>query len=233
MNLAIFDVDGTLININKIEEDCFIRAFAEEFGIVRINPNWAEYTHVTDSGIASQILQERLGCFPSDKELSRIKIRFFHLLKEACDRHSGLFLEIPGASKVIQELKTDPDWNIAIATGCWRDPALLKLKKADVEIVGIPFVSNDDRFSREDILKESIEKSKYLYEIKNFKKIVFIGDGIWDVKTASKLGIPFIGIARGNKAKKLFEEGSDRVFEDFSRFRNFRQILETAQIPRI
>ncbi|AFY76130.1 putative phosphatase [Pleurocapsa sp. PCC 7327] len=233
MKLVVFDVDGTLININKIEEDCFIRAFAEEFGIVRINPNWSEYTHVTDSGIASQILQERLGCFPSDKELSRIKIRFFHLLKEACDRHSGLFFEIPGASKIIQELKTDPNWNIAIATGCWRDPALLKLKKAEVGISGIPFVSNDDKFSREDIIKESVEKAKYLYGIKDFKKIVFVGDGIWDVKTAGKLGIPFIGIAGANEAKKLFEQGSDRVFENFNRIKNFKKVLETAQIPRI
>jgi phosphoglycolate phosphatase-like HAD superfamily hydrolase len=233
MKLAIFDVDGTLVNIHKIEEDCFVRTFAEEFGIVRINCNWSEYIHVTEPGIVSQIFQEKLGRIPSDKDFLTIKKHFLKLLQKACETHPNLFFEIPGSAKVISQLKVDSDWSIAIATGSWRDPALFKLEKADIEITGIPFVSGDDEFSREAIVKASIEKAKNLYQIENFKKIVSIGDGIWDIKTAAKLGISFVGIAKGREAEKLLNLGCDRVVENFARITDFKQMLETATIPRI
>ncbi|MHC5724190.1 MAG: hypothetical protein ACYTXY_08540 [Nostoc sp.] len=37
MQLVIFDIDGTLTNTYKIDENCFVRAFALEFGIFGIH----------------------------------------------------------------------------------------------------------------------------------------------------------------------------------------------------
>ena len=59
MQLVIFDVDGTLTNTYKIDENCFVRALALEFGIFGVNTNWTEYSYTTDSGITQQIFQEK------------------------------------------------------------------------------------------------------------------------------------------------------------------------------
>jgi beta-phosphoglucomutase-like phosphatase (HAD superfamily) len=34
MNLAIFDIDGTLTNTNNVDEDCFVKALAEAHSLM-------------------------------------------------------------------------------------------------------------------------------------------------------------------------------------------------------
>lgn len=221
-NLVIFDIDGTLVNTNQVDEDCFIRAFAKAFDISNINTRWAEYSHVTDSGITYQIFQERWGRIPTDEELIKLKKCFCYLLNESFQKHPHLFAEIPGALKVFSELKQDPDWKVAIATGGWRESALLKLKKANFDLTDVSFASADRGISREDIVNTLIEKAK-------FEKIVFIGDGIWDLKTAAKLDLAFIGIGGDKTAEKFLKAGCDRVFENFKAIKNFKSVLEVAK----
>jgi hypothetical protein len=40
MNLAIFDIDGTLTESVAVDEVCFVQAFRDVLGIERINTNW-------------------------------------------------------------------------------------------------------------------------------------------------------------------------------------------------
>jgi phosphoglycolate phosphatase-like HAD superfamily hydrolase len=49
-----------------------------------------------------------------------------------------------------------------------------------------------------------------------FASIVYVGDGVWDAHACRALGIPFIGIASGERAARLASEGAVRVFQDFS-----------------
>ena len=53
-------------------------------------------------------------------------------------------------------------------------------------------------YEREEIVKKSINKAKEFYNIKSFKNIISVGDGIWDLKTARNLGLHFIGIGMKN-----------------------------------
>jgi phosphoglycolate phosphatase-like HAD superfamily hydrolase len=43
-----------------------------------------------------------------------------------------------------------------------------------------------------------------------------VGDGVWDARACRSLGIPFIGIGTGSRAKRLSAEGAVCVFPDFS-----------------
>ena len=74
MNLAIFDIDGTLTETNAVDEICFVQAFADAHAITEINTNWTEYEYVTDSGIMFQIFDERFGRPPDEDELMRIRL---------------------------------------------------------------------------------------------------------------------------------------------------------------
>ncbi len=228
MYLVIFDIDGTLTNTYKIDENCFVRALALEFAIFGINTNWAGYKHTTDSGITQQIFIEKLGRVPSDEELVRFKRCFVSLLQEAFIDNQNLFSEIPGSGNLLSELQLDPDWCVAIATGGWSESAKVKLQKANLQIAEIPFASADDAISREDIVNTAILKAKNVYQVETFDRVVFVGDGIWDVKTSANLNIAFIGI--GNL--ELINVGATQIIKDFTNLEVFRAILKTAKIPR-
>lgn len=228
MQLVIFDIDGTLTNTYKIDENCFVRAFALEFGIFGIQTNWAEYAHTTDSGITQQIFLEKLKRLPSNEELVRIEARFISLLQEAFINNQDLFSEIPGSANVLAKLQLNPDWCVAIATGGWCESAKLKLQKANLQIEGIPLASANDALSREDIIKTAIIKAKNIYQVEKFQKIVFVGDGVWDVKAAYQLNIAFIGIGD----TKLTNVGATKVMKDFTKLEEFMKILQAAAIPK-
>ncbi|MUL39548.1 HAD family hydrolase [Gloeocapsopsis dulcis] len=222
MQLVIFDVDGTLTDTNKVDADCFVRAFYEEFSIFYINQNWQEYTHSTDAGITQQIFQKNLGRLPAKEELFRLKKRFIYLLHQAA-QNQNLFNAILGATSVISKLQ-QLDYCIAIATGGWQDSAIFKLQKAGINAINVPIASADDSLSREDIIETVILRAKKWYKTDIFQKAVFIGDGLWDVKAAANLKIPFIGV--GNA---LVNHGVQHTINDFSNYKKLQQLLIEAK----
>ncbi len=231
MKLVIFDVDGTLTNTTQVDEECFVQAFESELGFFNINKNWADYTHVTDSGITQQIFQERWGRVATNEELVKIKTCFIKLLQVACNKNKELFSQVPGSANLLTNLRQSPEWCVVIATGGWYESATLKLQKANIKIEGIPLASANDAISREDIIKAAIIKAQNIYQVDNFAKIVYVGDGVWDVKTAYNLGISFVGIAKVQAAKGLQKVGAKKVIPDFTKVTDFAKILEAATIP--
>jgi phosphoglycolate phosphatase-like HAD superfamily hydrolase len=227
MKLAIFDIDGTLTQTNEVDTGCFIQAFADEFQIKEINPNWSTYGHTTDSGITLQIFQERFQRIPSTDELSRLRQRFTELLQQ-CDR---AITEVPGANLILQRLAQTQDWVIAIASGGWRASAMIKLQAAGIE-ANFPSAFADDGISREDILRTAISRAKETYAESDFEKIVCIGDGIWDVLTAIQLQLPFVGVGQDEQKIALQNAGVENIIEDFQDFDSFLDMLDPASIPR-
>jgi phosphoglycolate phosphatase-like HAD superfamily hydrolase len=187
MKLAIFDIDGTLTKTNDVDTQCFVKTFALEFDIKDINTNWASYGHTNDSGITLQIFYEFLGRVPEESELSRLQHRFVDLLQECYTADNTLFAEIPGATVMLRKLAETEDWAIAFATGGWSASACMKLDSAGLDVAQLPTASADDSISREDIVKTAILRAKAVYNQLDFEKIVYIGDGIWDVLTAVQL----------------------------------------------
>ncbi len=230
MKLAIFDIDGTLTKTNDVDSQCFVKAFALEFGIEDINTNWASYGHTTDSGITLQIFQEFLGRIPEESELSRLQHRFVDLLQECYTADNTLFAEVPGASIMLRQLRETENWAIAFATGGWCASACMKLHNVKLDVEQLPTASADDGISREDIVKTAISRAKAVYNQLDFEKIVCIGDGIWDVLTAVQLQLAFVGVASGEQKRTLQDAGVEQIIEDFVNFDNFVEALNTASI---
>jgi phosphoglycolate phosphatase-like HAD superfamily hydrolase len=231
VKLAIFDIDGTLTNTNNIDDECFVKALSEAHAINEISRDWASYTHTTDSGITLEIFQDRFGRDPEVSELDKFKSCFVENLNQQYHSDSSNFTAIAGASVALTKLKGETDWAVAIATGCWRESALLKLRAAMIDINGIPAAFAEDGLSREEILQSAVSKSLEQYRLSRFTKTVSIGDGLWDVRTARRLSFTFLGIGSEESAAILNRAGAKHIIEDFTDYDRLVSFLNDAEIP--
>jgi len=231
MNLAIFDIDGTLTETNAVDEICFVQAFADAHAITEINTNWKEYLYVTDSGIMFQIFHERFDRPPDERELINFKSCLVNLLEAQRAKDSSLFAEIPGASRAIARLSLESEWAVAIATGCWRDSADLKLRAAGIQTENVPAAFAEHGLSREVILQTAVSHAEQSYGQSRFERIVSVGDAVWDVEAARNLGIPFIGVGKGDRGLRLRQVGATHVLESYSDYGQLLVCLREAEVP--
>ena len=61
MHLVMFDIDGTLTETMKVDEECFVDSFKDVFGFADIDTDWLHYPRTTDSGIFHDVFTARIG----------------------------------------------------------------------------------------------------------------------------------------------------------------------------
>lgn len=225
MILAVFDIDGTLLDTSKVDGDCFVRALELEFDISQPDQKWEEFNNATDSGIIYELFQRTFSRPPGPEEVRAFVDRFVSLLKEAHARAPRLFREIEGAGRLLRYIIRTDDCRAALATGGWRASASFKLECAGISPAVLPFATAEDGLSREQIIRSCIKKAEDFYD-GAFSKVVSIGDGLWDIKAARRLGLTFIGI--GDEAR-LSELGANYTVRDFRNIPGFIEMLKTAR----
>jgi len=231
MKLVIFDIDGTLTQTSRVDEICFTRAFADTHGLEVLADHWIDCPHVSDSGVTQHLFQYYFGRDPRDHESGAIKQRLVDLLEEHHRLDQSYFAEIPRAAETFNQLVDGRGWAKAIATGCWQPSAEMKLRAASINYHGIPGGFAEDGVARESIVGAAISRSRNHYRHENFDRIVSVGDGVWDVRTAARLGLAFIGVASGARAEMLREAGAKHVIPDFEDADRFFECLEDAEAP--
>lgn len=230
-SLVIFDVDGTLTQTNGVDAQCFVRAVAEEFGITGINTDWSAYNRSTDSGILDQLLHERFGRFSQPKDRTRVKTRFVGLIRQALAANPSCCLPIPGAASALASLREGREWRVAVATGGWEESGRLKLKSAGLDLDGVPLASSDDSMARERIIQTAVQRAAQTYSAQAFEKVVYVGDGVWDVRAARALNISFVGVAREGSEARLKQEGAAFILPHLQDFNNLIRTLREASVP--
>ncbi|MCI0338313.1 MAG: haloacid dehalogenase-like hydrolase [Acidobacteria bacterium] len=233
MKLVIFDIDGTLTQTSRVDAICFARALAEIHAINVDEADWVDCPHVSDTGVTHYLFQQRFGRAPQGHEEQMIKERLVRLLEEHHELDRSYFAEVPGAMGMLNRLKQKRDWFRAIATGCWQPSAEMKLRAASLDYEGVPGGFAEDGVARETIVSAAISRSISYYQRECFDRIVSIGDGVWDVRTAANLGLAFVGIARGARAEALSEAGAKQIIPDFEDQDHFFALLEKAEVPGV
>jgi len=213
MHLVMFDIDGTLTETTKVDEECFVRAFLDVSGFDDIDTDWSHYRHTTDSGIFHDVYSSRTGRLPTDQDVSRFRQHFVRLLSDVSSRSP--FASVAGATQLLLGLSCSSSHRVSLATGAWRDSARLKMTSAGMCFDAYPAASADDALDRESIMRLSMQKAAEWYG-EEFACIVYVGDGVWDARACRALEIPFIGIGSGMRAARLTSEGAVRVFQDLS-----------------
>ena len=228
--LIIFDIDGTLLYSNKIDSQCFADAYQEVYKMPFPSIDWTKYPHVTDDTIFNTVIQEQFDRRPSFEELDSFRNVFVDLIKEKRDTHPEEFKEVSNSKKTIEQLLEDDCYEVGIATGGWNKPAQVKLSFLKIPTKGIMMKCADGCPTREDIINGVLGQVKA--RNLNLKKIVYVGDASWDVRTTRNLNMPFIGIRRQGDHDFLYELGAQKVLTDYINYDHFLQAVEEAQPPK-
>lgn len=223
MHLVMFDIDGTLTETMKVDEECFVRSLAEVCGFTDVETDWSSYKHTTDPGIFHEIYLARAGRSPVVAEISRFRQHFINLLTEASA--AAAFAPIVGARQLLSSLAGSSEHRVSLATGAWSDSARLKMASAGLCFDDHLAASADDAHDRENIMRLSRQRAVERHGVP-FVSTVYIGDGVWDARACRTLGILFIGIGSGERAARLASEGAFRVFQDYSNESLFLESLD-------
>lgn len=206
----MFDIDGTLTNSVKQHQDAF-RDTLFEIGVEENTSDFKTFKHHTDLYIAKAIYE-----FSTKTKFSKERFDLFEngLTKKI---YSQEFNEINGAKHLINFLNHNTSYLICFATGSLRRPAEHKLNSVGIVFEDWQLVASDYIYEREKIVEQAIKNAKEYCGISNFKRIISVGDGLWDLKTAENLELEFIGVGNANK-DILLKHGADVVCEDLSSF---------------
>lgn len=216
MNLALFDVDGTLIHSGGVYTEGMIRQLHRHFGVrVREIP-WLEFEHVTDSYVVAELVRRHRGREAEPAEMTAYREAYVEELRALRERSPENFREIAGARAALRDLASRGDWAVALATGGTRGAATAKLRWAGFEIDHLPGGFAEDGVSREEILRAAIARAAAHHGVDAFERVVSVGDGIWDVRTARTLGLEFVAIVSGPNEAELRAAGARRLFPDFT-----------------
>jgi FMN phosphatase YigB (HAD superfamily) len=146
-----------------------------------------DYRHVTDSGILGQILEENE--YPEiGQRIADVKAVFMEGLSNHIN-DQGSFPVIDGALQFVERIRESQDVRVAIATGCWRESALLKLSTSGFNIDGIPLASCDDSPSRVEIMRSALRMAGG-----SAREVTYFGDGEWDLRACKELGWQFVAV---------------------------------------
>ncbi len=213
MHLVMFDIDGTLTETMRIDEECYVRSLMDVFGFADIDTDWSRYPRTTDSGIFDDVFTSRIGKSPTAEDVSRFRQHYIRLLAAISSPSS--FAPVAGAGKLLSRLAQGHTYRVSLATGGWSDSARLKMARAGMRFDDHPAASADDAFDRESIMRISRQRATERYGAP-FASTVYVGDGVWDARACRNLDIPFIGIGTDSRAALLSTEGAVSVFPNFT-----------------
>lgn len=214
MHLIMFDIDGTLVNSSKFDEECYLKAAETVLGVT-ISSNWGDYEHTTDAGILDEVI-DRYKISGSKKQIKQeFKKVFVYLISEYIRNNPHNVCEVEGAAHFIQYLCKHKKCRVAIATGCWEETAKLKLEAAGIDIKECAFASSSDHNARVDIMKaaELMASSSIPFVSKTY-----FGDASWDKKASELLNYRFILV--GNGFKHTYQIDNFRDIESISALLN-------------
>lgn len=209
-HLIVFDIDGTLTQSVSAHQQAFTQALIE-IGVSKVPQNFGTFKHHTDFYIAKCIYEEHINQEFTPELLQAFEHHLLRYIKNVSIK------EIPGARKVLHQLESATPFGIAYATGSMEAPARYKLQSMEMVPPFSTLVGSNACETREGIVTEAISRAQEHYGVRNFDRIIAVGDGIWDLKTAQQLGLEFIGIGNIHK-DSMMKNGMTTHFDTMESF---------------
>lgn len=225
--VAVFDIDGTLTDTNAVDDECFLKAAGQVLGLELGATDWSQAPHVTDAALLEWLCERHRNRPMRADEIDSARRVFFDLLTNELARNPKRFRAIAGAEDVFPRLLA-LGWEVAVATGGWEASARLKLSAIGVDHVPLAMASSSDAHTRAEIVSLAVARLGSSAQ----GRVVSVGDGVWDVRAAVELEVPFVGVVTGARAEKLRAAGAQAILGDLRDTATLCSALESAKVPR-
>jgi HAD superfamily hydrolase (TIGR01509 family) len=207
-NIAILDVDGTLVDTNYHHAIAWFRAFRRHDVTVQV---WVVHRHIGMGGdqlvaaVAGDDVEERLG--------DEIREAEGELYRELIDEVQPM----EGARTLIEDLK-ERDVAVVLASSAkeWEVEHYLELLDAE-KIVDAWTTSADVEQTKPepDLVQAALDKAGGRPE-----DAMLIGDTVWDVEAAHRAGVETLAVRTGGfSEQELREAGAKDVFTSVEELR--------------
>jgi len=190
MHLVTYDLDGTLADSEAFDGELYVEAVCSVLG-VDIEADWTGYRHQTDSGILNEIIDRSTPNADRSSVHSAVRRHFTDLVHDYVAARGGVIPEIPGAVKFVLRLLKHPGVRVAVATGGWKETALIKLRAIGLDPLRLPLASSSDAMSKVDIMR--IAERRALPN-ENAQRRTYFGNSRYDKEASRELGYDFVAI---------------------------------------
>ena len=122
---------------------------------------------------------------------SAVRSQFRNLVSDYVAARGGVIPEIPGAMQFVSRLMKNPSVRVAVATGGWKETALIKLRAIRLDPGRLSIASSSDAVSKVDIMRIAERRA---LPSGGAKRKTYFGDSSYDRQSSRKLGYDFIAI---------------------------------------
>lgn len=214
--LFLWDIDGTLLLTGGAGITSFNRVFEELYGERHV---WKDLhpDGKTDDAIIEELFFQHFGRLPNLQELTRIAVRYSHVMGEELDR-SERFRLMPHALETVDQLSKKPGVTLGLCTGNYELAAIHKLKRgglSDYFLFGGFGSDHRDRLKLTEIaLLRAADHLGFQPD-----QVFVVGDTVHDVRCGKGVGAKTIAVCTGSTPRSLLEKaGADWVLDDLSQF---------------
>lgn len=203
--IALFDIDGTLLETSESHRKSFSRAF-EAFGIKK-------EMQVSFGLTDRQLLVKNLNEVP-EEEVRRRFPELFRLMTEAYLKKPDIKL-LPGVKQLLKALK-DRGISMGLVTGNISGIGLAKVKLAGIADYFTFNAFGDEMDERSELLGLAMKRAE--------DSAVYFADTPFDSDAARAAGIPLIAVGTSGFSHK--EMRADHYFKDFTRTEDVLRAFE-------
>ena len=187
MRAVIFDIDGTLLHSNELDDNAYVSAIYDVLGSVKIRKSWSRYKNISGSGTLLEILSDN-DIEDTESVLRAVEEAFVARISSHIEKH-GPIVEVRGARDFVTKLAGSMDCQIAYATAGWSASARIKLESSQFPVEGIPLASCNDHIDKAAIMNHALKQL-----VAPFETITYYGDGERDKSAAGALGWNFVPV---------------------------------------
>jgi phosphoglycolate phosphatase-like HAD superfamily hydrolase len=212
--VALFDVDGTLIDTGGAGARSWAHAFARLHGIDADITAFSEAGQ-TDPVVARETFQGALGRDPSEEELGRLYAEYLRHLADDVRASPGY--RVLGSVPEVLRALTRAGVMLGIVSGNMEGAARVKLGRGDLNRYFVFGGYGSDADDRSDLTRAALDRAQHLHGRRvPLDRVFVIGDTPHDIVAARRVGAVSVGVATGaHGVEELAATGADHVVASF------------------
>ena len=209
--IALFDIDGTLLNADGAGRRAVEAALRELLGLTSVDLSGVEFAGRTDPWIVTAALRQH-GAEVDDGLVDRVLERYVQYLPGELERAEA-FRVLPGVRELLSSLRSRSDVALGLGTGNTEAAAQAKLDRGELRHFFSFGGFGSDHQERSELIRAGLRRG--LQELGlSFEqcRVIVIGDTPHDVTAARAIGAQCIAVCTSRyDASALEEAGADWV----------------------